>query len=115
MSQNAENRPAERKSNDRSPLGSSVGRYLDPPATSVPPKTAHYQTMPAHFRGYPGQWWNAPPDQIAHAYYRLLREVYEYGAQDAFRRTKEMFAAYPDFMADPIGTLRAAVRGDRGE
>lgn len=62
------------------------------------------------FTGDPGQWWNAPPNQIKHAYYRLLREVYQYPALDAWNQMKYALGAYPEFMRDPIGTLREAVR-----
>jgi len=65
------------------------------------------------FTGRPGQWWNAPVDQIKHAYYRLLREVYGYPALEAWQTTNKNFERYPEFMHNPITTLRKAVRGDQ--
>jgi hypothetical protein len=67
------------------------------------------------YTGKPGQWWNAPPDQIAHAYYRLLREVYEMPALDAWRTLHRLYEQYPEFMAQPMATLRAAIRPNHAQ
>jgi len=61
----------------------------------------------------PGQWWNAPPDQIFRAYYRCLRECYGMTAIEAITYARESFAKYPDFFNSPMATLRAAVNQPR--
>ena len=67
--------------------------------------------MLTRYEGKAGQWWNAPPEQIRHAYYRLLREVYGMPAWEAWQRMNENFAKYPQFFNAPLPTLRAAVTG----
>jgi hypothetical protein len=61
------------------------------------------------FTAKPGQWWNAEDKRTA--YYLCMRVCYEMPARDALAATRKMYEMYPEFMADPIGTLRNAVRG----
>ncbi|WP_418131433.1 hypothetical protein [Variovorax sp. 278MFTsu5.1] len=63
----------------------------------------------------PGRlWWRAPADQRFRAYYRCMREVYGMTASEALAYARKVFAQYPAFMNDPVGTLRNSLATAQG-
>jgi hypothetical protein len=54
-------------------------------------------------------WWHAPTERRFEAYYMNLRVHYGMEAAAAFARAKNAFTNSPAFMADPAGTIRAAI------
>lgn len=62
------------------------------------------------FNPLKGQWWNA--ENKREAYYMTLRVHYRMPALEAWNMLKRNFDKYPEFMNEPMATLRAAIHRD---
>lgn len=82
---------------------------IDFPAPPMPPGASAADRAVAD--DPTGQWWNAAPGRIFAAYYKNLRKNYQLPASEAFITAKMAFVQYPQFMNDPINTLRQVLRG----
>lgn len=66
-------------------------------------------------RAFAGQWWNAPTEERFRAYYMNMRLNYGMTAVEAIAYARRTFQQYPDFMRDPMGTLRNAINKEEGK